>query len=115
MPLGGDVWAIATGICFVLAGIAILSGILDVLATRLLALMLLVFSALVLAPPVFASPRDHVAWGSNAYNLAAVGAAWILADWIASRHAEREPDAKVRLVGFMRHFWRGGSILSRTD
>lgn len=39
MPLGGDVWAIVTVICFVLAGIAIVSGILDVLAARLLALM----------------------------------------------------------------------------
>jgi hypothetical protein len=35
------------GIAFVLAGLAILSGILDVLAARLVALMLLVFSALV--------------------------------------------------------------------
>jgi uncharacterized membrane protein len=85
MPLGADFWTVFTGIAFVLAGLAILSGILDVLATRLLALMLLVFSALVLAPMIFASPRDHVAWGGNAYNLAAVGAAWIVADWLATR------------------------------
>src|SRR2546430_315528 len=38
MPLGGDLRTIVTGICFVLAGLAILSGILDVLAARLLAL-----------------------------------------------------------------------------
>ena len=72
----------------IVAGIAILAGILDVLATRLAALMLLIFSALVLAPLIFAFPRDHVAWGSNAYNLAAVGAAWIVADWLA---ASRQP------------------------
>ena len=89
MPLGGDFWAILTGICFVLAGIAILLSILDVLAARLLALMLFVFSVLVLAPRVFAFPRDHVAWGSNAYNLAAVGAAWMTAEAIASRHGKR--------------------------
>src|SRR5436305_92008 len=77
MPLGSDFWAILTGIAFVLAGIAILSGILDVLAVRLLALMLLLFSVLVLAPRPLAAPRSHVIWGSNAYNLAAVGAAWI--------------------------------------
>ena len=73
------------GIAFVLAGLAILSGILDVLAARLVALMLLVFSALVLAPMIFAFPHDHVAWGGNAYNLTAVGAAWIVADWLATR------------------------------
>ena len=94
MPLGGDFWAILTGIAFVLAGIAILSGILDVLAARLLALMLLVFSVLVLAPGPLAHPHNHVAWGSNAYNLAAVGAAWIFAESIAIRR--REPTNEVR-------------------
>jgi len=44
---GGNFWAILTGTAFALAGIAILSGILDVLAARLLALMLLVFSVFV--------------------------------------------------------------------
>ncbi len=56
---------------FRLAGLAILSGVMDVLAARLLALMLLVFSALSLAPLIFASPHNHVAWGGNAYNWAA--------------------------------------------
>lgn len=90
MPLGGGFWTILTGICFVLAGIAILSGILDVLAGWLLGLMLLVFSALVLAPRLFAFPHDQVAWGSNTYNLAAVGAAWILANCLAGwQHQKR--------------------------
>jgi uncharacterized membrane protein len=85
MPFGGNVWAVVTGIAFVLAGIAILSKILDLLAARLLAVMLLVFSVLVLAPGPVARPHNHVAWGSNAYNLAAVGAAWIFAEFIATR------------------------------
>jgi hypothetical protein len=85
MPFGGAFWIVLTGIAFVLAGLAILSGILDVLAVRLLALMLLIFSALVLAPMMFAFPHNHIAWGGNAYNLAAVGAAWIFADWRATR------------------------------
>jgi uncharacterized membrane protein YphA (DoxX/SURF4 family) len=88
MPLGGNFWAILTGIAFMLAGTAILSGILDVLAARLLGLMLLIFSVLVLAPGPFAHPHDHVAWGTNAYNLAAVGAAWIFAESVAS-HRDR--------------------------
>ena len=86
MPFGGAFWAVLTGIAFVLAGLAILSGIRDVLAARLLALMLLVFSAFVLTPMIFALPRNHVAWGGNAYNLAAVGATWIVADWLTTRH-----------------------------
>ena len=83
IPLGGAFWTILTGIAFVLAGLAIVSEVLDVLAARLLALMLLVFSVLVLAPMPFALPHDHIAWGSNAYNLAAVAAVWIFANWIA--------------------------------
>jgi uncharacterized membrane protein YphA (DoxX/SURF4 family) len=93
MPLGGEFWTIATGICFLLAGLAILSGIQDVLAARLLALMFFVFNLVALPPFILANPHRHAAWGGNAYNLAAVGAAWILAESLASRHAEREYDA----------------------
>jgi uncharacterized membrane protein YphA (DoxX/SURF4 family) len=98
MPLGGEFWAIVTGICFVLAGIAILSGVQDVVATRFLALMLFIFSVSVLAPNAFAFPRSHVAWGSNAYNLAAVGAAWMLAEAVASPHSKREQDTEERFA-----------------
>lgn len=85
IPLGPPFWAVLTGIAFVLAGLAIISGVLDALAARLLGLMLLVFSALALAPLILASPRDHGSWGANAYNLTAVGAAWIVAEWLADR------------------------------
>jgi uncharacterized membrane protein YphA (DoxX/SURF4 family) len=98
MPLGGEFWTIVTGMCFVLAGFAMLWGILDVLAARLLALMLLVFSAFTLLPRIFAFPHRHDVWGGNAYNLAAVGAAWILADSIKGRHAQRERDARTPLA-----------------
>jgi uncharacterized membrane protein len=98
MPLGGEFWTIVTGICFVLAGLAILSEMLDVLAARLLALMLLVFSAVTLVPMIFAFPHRHDVWGGNAYNLAAVAAAWILADSIAGHHPERKEEAKARLA-----------------
>lgn len=85
MPLGGDFWTIVSGVCFVLAGLAILSGIFDVLAARLLAVMLLLFSVLVLVPLIVSFPHRHTAWGGNAYDLAAVGAILIFADSIASR------------------------------
>jgi uncharacterized membrane protein len=85
MPLGGDFWVVLTGIAFVLAGIAILTRVQDGLASRLLAVMFLVFSVIALAPLPIAHPRDHVPWGANAYNLAAVGATWIFASTLRRR------------------------------
>lgn len=82
VPFSGAFWTVLTGIAFLLAGIAILSGVLDVVAAQLLGLMLLVFSLVVLAPRVLASPHAHLPWGSNAYNLTAVAAAWIFAAWL---------------------------------
>ena len=82
MPLGGAFWAVATGICFLLAGIAIALNVLGAVAARWLGIMLLVFSALVLVELPFADPLSHVAWGANAYNLSVVGAAWIAAEWL---------------------------------
>jgi uncharacterized membrane protein len=79
LPPGGVFWVVVTGICFVLAGIAILSGVLDVLAAWLLGLMFLTFNLTILPSFIFADPHDHAAWGGYAYNLAAVGSAWILA------------------------------------
>jgi uncharacterized membrane protein YphA (DoxX/SURF4 family) len=97
MPLGGEFWVIVTGLCFVLAGLAILSGILDVLAARLLALMFFVFNAVALPRFILTDSKDHAAWGGSAYNLTAVAAAWILTDSIARRHAKREHDARALL------------------
>lgn len=79
MPLPGSFWAVLTGIAFVLAGVAIIARVQEVLAAELLGVMLLVFSLLVLAPMIFRYPHEHAVWGGNAYNLSAVGAAWIFA------------------------------------
>jgi uncharacterized membrane protein len=84
MPFG-YFWAVLTGSAFFLAGSAICSGIMDVLAARLLALMLLLFEGLVEIPPVFIRPHDQRAWGAAVYNLAAIGACWMFAEFLASR------------------------------
>lgn len=52
MPLASFL-GVLTGIAFFLAGCAISSGIREVLAVRLLALMLLLFEGLVEMPPIF--------------------------------------------------------------
>jgi uncharacterized membrane protein YphA (DoxX/SURF4 family) len=98
MPPGQRFWAVATGVFHLLAGVAILSGVLDVLGSRLLTLMLAAFGALVWAPRLFEHPHEHMVWAGNAFNLAVVGAAWVVADSIASRRrrqalGRREPEA----------------------
>jgi uncharacterized membrane protein len=81
----GYFWAGLTGIAFILAGIAICSGIKDVLAARLLALMLLLFEGLVEIPPIFIKLHNQPTWGAAVYNLAALGACLIFAEFLASR------------------------------
>jgi uncharacterized membrane protein len=81
----GYFWAALTGAAFLLAGIAICSGIMDVVAAGLLALMLLLFEGLVEIPPIFIRLHNQATWGAAAYNLAAIGACWIFAEFLNSR------------------------------
>ncbi len=85
MPLTPAFWVVLTGIAFILSGVAILAQVRDVLAARMLTAMLLLFDVLVLVRLPLASPHNHVAWGANAYNLAAAGAVWIFAEFIVRR------------------------------
>jgi uncharacterized membrane protein YphA (DoxX/SURF4 family) len=91
----GNFWLIITGIAFILAGCAIVSGIRDILAARCLALMLLVFEAAVEIPPVFMQPHSQVAWGGALYNLTAIGVCLIFAEFVAGR---RQPDQPITSV-----------------
>jgi uncharacterized membrane protein YphA (DoxX/SURF4 family) len=94
MPFGQSFWVIFTGTCFVLAGIAALSGILDVLAARLLALMFVVFSVVTLVPGLLAAPHDQANWGGNAYEILIAASAWIFAEWRAGAHARNRLHAR---------------------
>jgi uncharacterized membrane protein len=85
----GYFWAGLTGIAFLLAGIAICLGIMDVLAARLLALMLLLFEGFVEIPPIFIRLHSQATWGAAVYNVAAIGACWIFAEFLASRADRR--------------------------
>jgi uncharacterized membrane protein YphA (DoxX/SURF4 family) len=89
LPPGPQFWALATGVCHLLAGIAIVTGVQALLAARLLTAMILSFGALVWAPSLIANPTTHVFWSGNAINLALAAAAWTVADMIAGqRRAE---------------------------
>ncbi len=83
-------WTVLTGLAFLFAGIAIVTGVRDLLAARLLVLMLLLFDGIVEIPPVFIHPHSQVAWGGAVYNLTAIGGYWIFAEFVASRCADRE-------------------------
>jgi uncharacterized membrane protein YphA (DoxX/SURF4 family) len=84
MPLGGPFWVVLTGVAFLLAGLSILSGVMDRIAAHLLALMLLLFE-ISLITLVVGNPHNHIPWGSNAYSLAAAGAVMIYAGLVSRR------------------------------
>ncbi|MES2391829.1 MAG: hypothetical protein V4555_09320 [Acidobacteriota bacterium] len=88
----GYFWAGLTGAAFILAGCAICSGIMDFPAARLLALMLFLFEGFVEIPPIFIRVHNQVTWGAAVYNLSAIGACWIFADFLASRTSRRGID-----------------------
>ena len=86
----GYFWAGLTGIAFILAGGAICSGIMDVLAARLLALMLLLFEGFVEIPPIFVRLHNQATWGAAVYNVTAIGACWIFAEFLTGRADRRQ-------------------------
>ncbi|HEY4357553.1 MAG TPA: hypothetical protein VGN16_17505 [Acidobacteriaceae bacterium] len=86
----GYFWAASTGIAFILAGLAICLGIRDVLAARLLGSMLLLFEGFVEIPPIFVRLHNEATWGAAVYNVAAIGACWIFAEFVASRAERRQ-------------------------
>jgi hypothetical protein len=95
----GYFWAGLTGIAFVLAGSAICLGIMDVPAAKLLALMLLLFEGFVEIPPIFIRLHNQATWGAAVYNVTAIGACWIFAEFVASRADQQRigPAEKVTL------------------
>ena len=84
-------WAQATGGAQIAAGLAVLSGVLDLLAARLLTLMYLLFGLLVHLPRLIADPASPGAWGEHGMNLVLAGAAWLLADTLAGLKREAVP------------------------
>jgi uncharacterized membrane protein YphA (DoxX/SURF4 family) len=80
LPLGQEFWGYATGVGFVVAGVAILTGVQARLAAILMTAMLASFALLVHAPILLADHSSHWNWSEGAVNLAVMGAAWVVAD-----------------------------------
>ena len=83
LPPTQEFWGYATGLCFVAAGIAILTGVQARLAAILLTAMLASFGLLANGPMLLADHASHWNWTESAVNLAVVGAAWVVADSLA--------------------------------
>ena len=82
LPPGQVFWGYLTGVCFVAAGLAILTGVRARLATILLTVMIASFGLLANGPMLVADPRSHFNWTESALNLALIGTAWVVADSI---------------------------------
>ena len=76
-------WGYATGLGFLAAGVAILTGVRARLAAILLTAMLASFALLVHVPMLLADPSSRMNWTEAATNLAIVGVAGVVADSLA--------------------------------
>jgi hypothetical protein len=95
IPPNGMFWAIATTIAFGLAGIALVVGYRSLLASRLLALMLVVFGVVIWIPILVASPKTHGNWSEGLETFAIAGVAWLVANFL-ERENLRRPSAGAR-------------------
>ena len=80
LPPSQMFWAVTTTILFALAAVALLANRMALLATRLLAMMLVIFGILVWVPLLVSDSHNHTNWSETAETFAIAGAAWILAD-----------------------------------
>lgn len=85
IPPNRKFWAYATGAADFAAGLAIWTGMYAVLAARLLAAMFAIFAVFVWGPIVLAHPSVHQNWGGLTITAALIGAAWIVAESLATR------------------------------
>ena len=82
-------WAYVNTLGFFGAAVAILSGILAPLASRLLIVEIVIFELLFWIPNLIAGPHNHFNWAGNAISIAIAGAAWLVSDSVCN-------DAKLR-------------------
>jgi uncharacterized membrane protein YphA (DoxX/SURF4 family) len=95
IPPGQMFWAIATTAAFALAAVALLTGFLARLASRLNTAMILGFLLLTWLPMLFASPHSFVNWSESAETLAIAASAWIVADFLGQRRSAESAPASL--------------------
>ena len=85
LPPSQMFWEYATTIGFFMAAVAILTGVMAPLASRLVTAEILSFELLVWIPKLIAGPQQHGNWAGNAISIALSGAPWVVADSICRR------------------------------
>ncbi len=83
LPPSQVFWGYATGVGFVAAGVAILTGVQARLAAVLVTAMLASFGLLANGRVLLADRSSHWNWSESAVNLAVTGVAWVVADSLA--------------------------------
>lgn len=84
-PPGQMFWAIATTIAFVLAAIALLTGFVARLASRLNAAMIAIFGLLVWLPALFTAPHSFTNWSEGIETLGIAASAWLVVAFLDRR------------------------------
>jgi hypothetical protein len=87
IPPGQMFWAVATTIAFVLAAVALLTGLLARLASRLNAAMIVGFGLLVWVPALFVAPRSFTNWSEGIETLGIAASAWLVVAFLDRRSA----------------------------
>jgi uncharacterized membrane protein len=80
LPPGQVFWGCATGVCFVVAGIGLLTGVKARLAAILLTVMLGCFTLMVHVPMLVREHSGVFNWSELALNVTILGVAWLVAD-----------------------------------
>jgi uncharacterized membrane protein YphA (DoxX/SURF4 family) len=95
IPPGQMFWAMATTAAFALAAIALLTGFLARLASRLTTAMIVAFWLLVWLPALFADPHSFLNWSEGAETLGIAASAWIVADFLSRRRSAASAPASL--------------------
>jgi len=95
IPPGQMFWAIATTVAFALAAIALLTGVVALLASRLNTAMLVGFLLLVWLPALFTNPHSFVNWSESLETLAIAASAWIVADFLGHCRSAKSASASL--------------------
>jgi hypothetical protein len=80
-------WAVTTTVFFALGAVALLANRMALLASHLLAIMVVSFGLLVWVPLILSNPHSHTNWSEIAETLEIAGALWILADLLGEHSA----------------------------
>jgi uncharacterized membrane protein len=77
-------WAAFTGVCHLAVGAALLVNRLAIPATRLAALMYLVFAAIIWLPGAVTHPDQWLRWAGTAITVVLASAVWAVGDYLLS-------------------------------